>query len=300
MRLDVRHLEVLVAIEEARSISGAARVLGIDQPHVTRQLRRIEQRLDAQVFQRSSKGVEPTAAGLQILVLARRALAMIDEVSASRQGRVETTTDLLHVLYYGLPAIAILDDLTTTEPHLRVRFSTTTPRDAYEQLLNSQADVFLGVRLPHVAWPAPGPLATTEVLADPTFVYLAADHPLASREDLQLSDLAHEGWIAGLDPDSWTMVSQECRLVGGFEPVISHTVGEEVAIATLLRRGHGIILGSSVAAPRSGVTGRAYRGSSAARWMQVHRPGRVDRMLITTITELLRRRFTEWSSTSRT
>ncbi len=300
VRLEVRHLEVLLAIEEARSISGAARTLGVDQPHVTRQLRRIEARLGVEVFVRTSKGVRATTAGLRVLVLARRALGVIDDLTAADDplgtgGRSET----LRILYYGVPAITILDGLTALRPDLQVLFSTTTPHDAYTQLRAGLADIFLGIWLPHVEWPAPGPLAAVEILADPTYVYLAADHPLAHKPDLRLADLAGEGWITGVDPDSWTTVSEECGLVGGFAPVLSHRVGEDNAITSLLSRGQGVVLGSSIAAPRPGVVGRAYQGSSTARWMQVYLPGRLDRDLAATIADLLRRRYASWAEVAR-
>lgn len=296
MRLEVRHLEVLLAIEEAGSISGAARRLGIDQPHVTRQLRRIEQRLGAEVFVRTTKGVHPTAAGLRVLTLARQALGMIDDLTAApARPTPEHTRRLLRILYYGIPAISVLDDLGDRFPDLRVEFSTTTPADAYEHLRAGTADVFLGVWLPHVDWPAPDQLATVEILADPTHVYLAADHPHARNPALRLSDLAGEGWITGVDADSWTMVSQECRLVGGFDPRLSHRVGDEASIAALLSRGQGAMLGSSVAPRRRGVVGHPYQGSSPARWMQVYPPGRVDREVVAALAELLRSRYATWS-----
>lgn len=296
MRLEVRHLEVLLAIEEAGSISGAARRLGIDQPHVTRQLRRIEQRLDTEVFARTTKGVRPTAAGLRVLTLARRALGVIDDLTTTDpDDSPDRTRRLLRILYYGVPAISVLDDLAEQFPDLQVRFSTATPGDAYDQLRAGTADVFLGVWLPHVDWPAPAQLATVEILADPTHVYLAADHPRADAPDLRLADLSGEGWITGVDTDSWTMVSEECRLVGGFDPQLSHRVGDEAAISALLARGQGVMLGSSVAARRAGVVGRSYQGASPARWMQVYPPARVDRELVTALAELLRARYAAWT-----
>lgn len=296
MRLEVRHLEVLLAIEEAGSISGAARRLGIDQPHVTRQLRRIEQRLGAEVFIRTTKGVRATATGLRVLALARQALGVIDDLVAAESGQsTEQARRVLRILYYGIPAITVLDDLGSRFPDLRVEFSTTTPADAYEQLRAGTADVFLGVWLPHVDWPLPAQLATVEILADPTHVYMAADHPRAGDPELKLSDLADEGWITGVDADSWTMVSEECRLVGGFDPRRSHRVGDEAAIAALLSRGQGVMLGSSVAARRRGVVAHAYQGSSPARWMQVYPPGRVEREVVAALAELLRGRFAAWT-----
>jgi DNA-binding transcriptional LysR family regulator len=293
----VRHLEVLLAIDQCGSISGAARVLGVDQPHVTRQLRRIEQRLDVPVFLRSARGVTPTAAGLRVLTIARRALGLMDELASSCRGsEAGRSGDALRVLYHGLPAIAILDDLGRQYPGLEVRFSATGPHDAHAQLAAGTADVFLGVWLPHVEWPRAAPLAAMEILADPTYAFLSAGHRLAAQPELRLSDLAGENWIAGVDADSWAMVTTECRLVGGFEPRLRHRVGDEPTASTLLARGQGVMLGSSVTARHPAVVGRPYRGSTPLRWMQVYAPSRVDRELVAVIAALLRDRHDEWGS----
>ncbi|HXV94373.1 MAG TPA: LysR family transcriptional regulator [Pseudonocardia sp.] len=299
MRLEVRHLELLLAVEECSSISGAARALGVDQSQVTRQLRRVEERLGSPVFTRTPRGVTPTASGLRVLALARRALDVMHDIATVQDENRSADQPMLRVLYYGLPAITILDDLARKHPDLQIHFSATTPEDAYDQLRAGAADTFLGVWLPHVEWPSPGPLAAVEILADPTYVYMAVDHPAAAKRDLRLSDLTAEQWITGIDPDSWRMVSEECRLVGGFEPLLSHRVSDETAVSTLLSRGLGVALGSSVAARRAGVVGRPYHGSSPARWMQVYVPARVDRDVAATIAELFRTRYAEWSEAIR-
>jgi DNA-binding transcriptional LysR family regulator len=216
VRLEIRHLEVLLAVAECGSISGAARKLGVDQPHISRQLRRIEQRLSTTVFVRSARGVTLTPPGMRVVALARRALGVLDEL-ACPAGR-GAGLDVLRVLYHGLPAIAILDGLGAAYPGLQAQLRTTTPAGAFAELRAGRAEVFLGVWLPHVAWPAAEPVAAVNVLTDPTYVHLAADHPLAAQPELRLADLADEPWIAGTDDDSCTMVTQECRLVGGFEP----------------------------------------------------------------------------------
>jgi molybdate transport repressor ModE-like protein len=289
VRLDIRHLEVLLAVAESGSISGAARELGVDQPHVSRQLRRIEELLGTSVFVRSARGVTATTHGLRVLALARRAVGVLDELAHP------VTTDLggvaggsLRVLYHRLPATAVLDCLGAEYPGLQAQLRATTPAAAVAELRAGRAEMFLGVWLPHVRWPDPGPVAVVNVLADPTRVHLAAGHPLAAHAELRLSDLADEPWIVGTDDDSCTTVTQECRLVGGFEPRLAHRVGDESTASALLAQGRGVMLGSSVAARAPGVVRRAYRGSSPARWMQGHLPGRVDRDLVATVAEVLR------------
>jgi DNA-binding transcriptional LysR family regulator len=297
MRLDVRHLEVLVAVADAGSISGAARRLGVDQPHVTRQLRRIEDRLGTDVFLRTPRGVTPTSVGVRALELARRALGVLDDLSAvGAEPPGGRTRKILRIQYHGVPAVTILDRLTERFPDVEVRFGTAAPAEAVAQLNSGACDVFLGIWLPHVEWPRLGTLASIQLLADPTLVYLAEDHPLASREDLRLSDLSEEGWIVGVDRDSWTMVREECRLIGGFVPRMSHSVQDEAGVSALLARGQGVALGSSVAGSRPGVVGRPYQGASPARWMQAYAPGQVDREVAAALADMLRSVYTAWAA----
>jgi DNA-binding transcriptional LysR family regulator len=300
MRLDVRHLEVLIAIDEAGSISGAARRLGVDQPHVTRQLRRIESRLGTDVFVRTPRGVTTTAAGMQALSLARRALGVLDDLALVGADVPEgDSRQILRILYHGVPAISVLDDLMQEFPDLQVRFGSATPQVAMAQLAVGESDVFLGIWLPHVEWPNFGSLTGIQLVADPTFVYVAAEHPLAERSAIKLTDFANEGWIVGSDRDSWTMVSEECRLIGGFSPRMLHSVEDEAGISALLARGQGVALGSSLAARRIGVVGRPYPGASPARWMQVYAPGRIDRDVTSSLADMLRARYSSWSSAHR-
>jgi hypothetical protein len=61
MRIERRHLEVVIAIAEAGSISKAAAELAIAQPALSAQLSRIERTLGGPLFERGSRGSTPTA-----------------------------------------------------------------------------------------------------------------------------------------------------------------------------------------------------------------------------------------------
>ncbi|MEV4893117.1 LysR family transcriptional regulator, partial [Nonomuraea sp. NPDC055795] len=78
--MDVRVMSYLVVIAEEGSISGAARRLRLTQPTLSRQLRDLERRLDAELFVRTGRGLAPTAAGAALL---RRAVRMLAEAEAA-------------------------------------------------------------------------------------------------------------------------------------------------------------------------------------------------------------------------
>ncbi|NED31180.1 LysR family transcriptional regulator, partial [Streptomyces sp. SID8499] len=75
MELEVRHLRVLCAIADSGSLHRAARELGMAQPSLSTQLRRIEQMLGGQLFVRARTGCRATPLGHEVLSRARPLVA---------------------------------------------------------------------------------------------------------------------------------------------------------------------------------------------------------------------------------
>ncbi|MBC3839992.1 LysR family transcriptional regulator [Streptacidiphilus sp. 4-A2] len=60
---DMRHLRYFLAVARAGSVSAAAQELHISQPSLSQQIRRLERRVGASLFTRSSRGVQLTSGG---------------------------------------------------------------------------------------------------------------------------------------------------------------------------------------------------------------------------------------------
>lgn len=75
----MRHLRVLCAIADTGSLHKAARELGMSQPSLSTQLRRIEQLLDCRLFIRDGTGSRPTPLGH---VVVSRARPLVAELAA--------------------------------------------------------------------------------------------------------------------------------------------------------------------------------------------------------------------------
>ncbi len=73
--MELRHLTYFVAIAEEGSFSRAAERLWVAQPGLSTQIRRLEDELGIQLFERHPRGVEPTEAGELFLDRARAVLA---------------------------------------------------------------------------------------------------------------------------------------------------------------------------------------------------------------------------------
>src|SRR5256885_2293682 len=73
--LKLRHLQLLVALDQFRHLGRAAEFLAVTQPAVSKTLAEIERMLDMTLFERSTRGTEPTAAGVSMVRFARSVLA---------------------------------------------------------------------------------------------------------------------------------------------------------------------------------------------------------------------------------
>ncbi|MCS0635448.1 LysR family transcriptional regulator [Streptomyces sp. LP05-1] len=83
MNIELQDLRLLRAIDEARTLHGAACLLGINQANVSRRLQRLERVCGLPLFRRCPGGVVPTAAGGLLLHYARRVLPLVDELCAT-------------------------------------------------------------------------------------------------------------------------------------------------------------------------------------------------------------------------
>ena len=122
--LDWDDLRVALAIAESGTISGAAILLHISHPTLSRRLQRMERRLGTRLFERIPSGLRPTTAGVEVRELALR---LRDEIAAlERQicGRDEGNVGAVRltapdaVSEYLLPSV--LRALCSTYPDLQI------------------------------------------------------------------------------------------------------------------------------------------------------------------------------------
>jgi LysR family transcriptional regulator, transcription activator of glutamate synthase operon len=77
--MDVRQLRYVEAVARHRHFTRAADELHVAQSALSHQVRRLETELGVALFERTSRRVTPTEAGLAIAARARRVLVELDE-----------------------------------------------------------------------------------------------------------------------------------------------------------------------------------------------------------------------------
>ena len=78
--MDTKQLKYFIAVCQSGSITGAAESIFVSQQALSASIAKLEKELHATLFVRSSKGVEPTKAGLYLLSEAKRVLSIEDEI----------------------------------------------------------------------------------------------------------------------------------------------------------------------------------------------------------------------------
>jgi len=154
-------LRALIAVVDQRSFTRAAVVLGLTQPAVSAQIKRLQFLLGSDLFDRSTHGVKLTPQGELVVNYARRLLSINDEIV--RIGSEGPRPELM--IRVGTPSDYIASMLPGTLARFRehwpdVRFSVRTDFfDALARELHSgNIDMLIGLTLerPHDArhsWP---------------------------------------------------------------------------------------------------------------------------------------------------
>lgn len=192
--MELRAVRYALAVADLLHFGAAAKQVLVSQPSLSRQVRTLEREIGAELFARTSRRVELTAAGRQFMPTARRALALLDQ--AADQAR-QVERGRLGELRLGFVATAAIDVLPaavalyrTHRPRVRVSLTECTSAEQTRMLLDGTLDVGIGRDLR-----GDDALSVKVLRTEPILVAVCADHPLAERPSLRIEDLAGQSVV---------------------------------------------------------------------------------------------------------
>ena len=241
--MELRHLRYFVAVAEELHFGRAAQKLGIAQPPLSQQIRRLELEIGVQLLQRTKRRVQLTEAGRAFLEEARKTLSQVDRAinAAQRAGRGEIgrlTIGFLGAATYGLlPSILIA--FRNRYPDVEVELHELKTSELIVALREGRIQVGF-VRLPV----QDELLAVQPILREELLVALSERHPLASRAHLSFRDLANEAFLLPprqLAPSFHEQILSLCHQAG-FTPKLGAEAIQLQTIINLVAAGMGITL----------------------------------------------------------
>ncbi|WP_414943256.1 LysR family transcriptional regulator [Amycolatopsis sp. cmx-11-32] len=272
VQLDVHHLRVIRAIADTGSLSRAAIALGVTQPAVSAQLKRLENMLGYQLFDRREGSVTPTPMGDLLLRRTAALLPQLDKLLDDIEQRVcpSGPPDVVRVVAVASALVAHLPSLVT-RLWPEVSEVQVVHDDHPERLLpllaQRRAELGLVKDYPGHELEIPASVDTAVVVTEPTFVLLPEFHPLASNEIIDLSELRDESWVMMSDSSATTFTRYfaETCAQHGFSPSITHQVTSQ-QVALLVVRAGAIGLSQPICDPRNhGLVTRPLRGDVLPR-----------------------------------
>ena len=289
--IELRHLRYFLAVADTLHFSQAAERLGIAQPPLSQQIRRLEQLLGHRLFDRTTRGVKLTLAGQLLAERARSTLEKVhDDVEQVRRlGRGEEGTLAVgfsgSVMFTELPAAIEIYRRRYPKVELRLRELHTSAQIA--ALLDGTLDLaFLrdGDRTEGIEM--------SVLVREPYVAVLPQSHRLARKRALRAADLKDEPFILfprRMGPLAFDRTIACCQR-NGFHPNIVQEAPQWTTLVSLVAAGLGVSLAPACVA-NVAVRGAAYR--------QVHASSRTtidlavkagsDKILTANFTQIARR-----------
>ncbi len=142
--MNTLHFKYAIEVERTRSITQAAENLFMGQPNLSKAIKELEDTLGFVIFQRTSKGVAPTAKGSEFLVYARNILAQLEKMeSLSDAGSAQTQQ-----LSVSIPRSSYISDAVTRfaasldrEKAIQVNIQETSAVQTVAHITDGQFDV---------------------------------------------------------------------------------------------------------------------------------------------------------------
>lgn len=180
-RLKLRHLSLLIALDQQRNLHRAATLLNLSQPAASKMLGEMERALGVQLFDRLPRGVEPTWYGEVLIRHARTILSELahagDELGALMLGHGGSVA-VGAVTAPAVEAVAATVQATRRDhPNLRISVESDTSDVLIARLLEAKID-FAVARIPRTV---DASAFDYEEVGEEEVVILARDgHPLTT------------------------------------------------------------------------------------------------------------------------
>jgi DNA-binding transcriptional LysR family regulator len=244
--MELTHLRYFVAVAEELHFGHAARELHITQPPLSKQIKRLEEELEVKLFNRTSRRVELTEAGIFFFKEAKAILARADYVSGKMRDIAKGSSGSLSL---GFNESAINTFLPGTirkfrekYPEVKLILHELETAVQFEALHSAQID--LGIMRP---FGHDLSRLNTRLLFQEKYVVAVPDnHKFIKdkRQEISLSELSSDKFITlprEIHQNLYDHIVKCCEAVG-FTPQIVQNAITKKTILALVEAGLGIAL----------------------------------------------------------
>ena len=242
--MDLRQLRHFVTLARTLNYRQAAEQLHMSQPPLSQSIRRLEDSLGVQLFQRDRRGTALTEAGLAALESAELALHHARQMQEVSRATAGGERGRLHIGFIGSATFSLIPRLVqafrSEYPLIDLVLTESTTREICAQVASGDFDAGL-LRYPVTQ---ATDLSITPVEKDELVAVLPEGNPLLQRPALRLRDLADQPFInyrPSEVPGLHALVVLACQNAGFMPQVKQHAVQAQTLVS-LVGAGLGVAL----------------------------------------------------------
>jgi DNA-binding transcriptional LysR family regulator len=243
--LNVARLRVLVQVADSGSFSAAAEQLNYTQSAVSQQVATLEAEAGLTLLERHARGVRLTAAGQALYEHAEGILARLEAAGAELEAIAGLRAGRLRMASFPTAGATLMPLAIATfrslHPDIELTLAEGEPEQIAPRLRAGELDLALLFEFDE---PIDGmaSLSRVELLADPMYLALPAQHPLAHKSDLRLVELRGEAWVQTSCESPCARHVVRCAHAAGFEPNVAFESDDYQTVQGLVAAGVGVAL----------------------------------------------------------
>ncbi len=287
--MELDQLRYFLRVAELGNFTRAAEELHLSQPALSRSIQRLEEELGQPVFERRTRSVALTDAGLLLQARAQQVLSIIDDAKAEicddgRSGRIRVAA-IPTIAPYFLPDL--LRQFSGEYPQAALIVQEDTTDNLLRRCKQGEIDVAI------LALPLPAKYLDIELLMEEELLLvLPLGHPLAAKKRIRVEDVEPYAFVLLDEAHCLTdNITSFCRQ-RSFHPVAVERTSQLAMVQELVSLGHGVSMIPAMAQRLDGGDRRIYRSLAGEKPQRtivaVSNPYRFQSRLLTAFKKKLR------------
>ncbi|MBM7634359.1 DNA-binding transcriptional LysR family regulator [Geomicrobium sediminis] len=219
--MQIKQFRYFIEVYQQVSFSRASEKLGISQPALSKVIAQLEEELELQLFDRSTRQLQITAEGEAMYEYAQK---VIREVEDFKQAAVDLRTKHKGHFRFGLPPVIgssffpkVISAFQKQYPDAKMGIVEEGARVVQQSILHGELDVGIGIL----------PIPDTELEVIPIvkrklLLVVSNEHPLADAKKVKMSELKGEHFLLFKRGFSLYDRVREASIDSGFEPNVIH------------------------------------------------------------------------------
>jgi DNA-binding transcriptional LysR family regulator len=192
--MDIEKLKAFIVVAEELNFRKSAEILGVSQPPLTRRISSLEEELSTKLFERTTREVKLTGAGVYLLREAREIVAKIEGVASEVRAIGRMKYGGLRIGFSTTAVLArfpkIIESFQDRFPKLKIELRHASGEELVKSLRANRFDLIFSESQ------ARRPDLKSFVVRDETLGILAPrKHPLATKKEIEFLELRNETFI---------------------------------------------------------------------------------------------------------